>query len=527
MTTVREITFELLRLHGLTTIFGNPGSNELPFLGGMPDDFRYILGLHEGAVLAMADGYAQARDEAVLVNLHAAAGTGNAMGVLANSVYTHSPLIIMAGQQVRSTVGQETFLSIVEPEALTRPLVKWSSQPACAEDVPRAISEAIHIASLPAKGPVFIAVPYDDWSAEASDESEHLLQRSTSAGGCLGTEQMRALVSAIDAASSPVIVLGPDVDADNANGDAVRLSEALEAPVWLAPSPPRLPFPTRHPSFRGPLPASIRGVSDLLDGHDLILVIGGPVFRYHQYEPGAYLPIGARLIHVTSDPGEAARAPMGQAYVASVADTVKRLADSVARRNGPPLPPLAEFARPAVSTDLIEPAEVFARLRSSAPVDAVWVNESTSTGSQWWEQLDAREQGSMFIAAGGGLGFGLPAAVGAQLAHPDRQVVGIIGDGSANYGITALWTAAHYNIPVIIVLMKNGTYGALRWFADVLEVEKVPPMDVCDIDFVSIARGYGVEAVAVKTIDDFSAAFEAALAAGVPTLIEVPTALTI
>jgi benzoylformate decarboxylase len=162
MTTVRDVTYELLRTHGLTTIFGSPGSSELPFLAGMPDDFRYVLGLHEGAVLAMVDGYSQALGGPAVVNLHTAAGTGNAMGVLTNTVYSHTPLVVLSGQQVRSTVGQEVVLSIVEPENLLRPLVKWSSQPACAEDVPRVISQAIHTATLPAQGPVFVSVPYDD-----------------------------------------------------------------------------------------------------------------------------------------------------------------------------------------------------------------------------------------------------------------------------------------------------------------------------------------------------------------------------
>ncbi|MEU6023206.1 thiamine pyrophosphate-binding protein [Micromonospora sp. NPDC047134] len=135
MASVRDVTFELLRAHGLTTIFGNPGSNELPFLAGLPDDFRYLLGLHEGVVLAMADGYAQARRGPALVNLHAAAGTGNAMGQLTNSVYSHSPLVVTAGQQVRSTVGQEVMLANMDAAALPRPLVKWSSEPSFAEDV--------------------------------------------------------------------------------------------------------------------------------------------------------------------------------------------------------------------------------------------------------------------------------------------------------------------------------------------------------------------------------------------------------
>ncbi|MGY4711503.1 benzoylformate decarboxylase [Mycolicibacterium sp. CBM1] len=526
MPSVRDVTFELLRLHGMTTIFGNPGSNELPFLAGMPTDFRYILGLHEGAVLAMADGFAQLRREPVLVSLHAAAGTGNAMGVLTNSVYTHSPLVLLAGQQVRSTVGQETFLSVVEPDSLTRPLVKWSCQPTCAADVPRAMSQAIHMATLPAKGAVFVAVPYDDWAQDAPGEATHLLQRRTVAGGCLDNDQLASLTALLDAADSPALVLGPDVDAEGANGEAVRLADALAAPVWLAPSPSRLSFPSRHRSFRGPLPASVRGVSAALAGHDVILVVGGPVFRYHQYEPGSYLPDGARLLHITSDPAEAARAPMGQAYVAAMADTLGRLADAVTPGRRPALPPLPAHPTPSASGDRVDPEELLAELRGLAPADTVWVSESTSTLNAFWAQLDSSHPNSVFIAAGGGLGFGLPAAVGAQLAEPTRQVVGIIGDGSANYGITALWTAARYNIPIIVVLLKNGTYGALRWFADVLGVAQTDAMDVPDIDFVQIARGYGVEATAVTNMASFAAAFTAALASGRPALIEVPTALT-
>ncbi len=526
MTSVRDITYELLRARGLTTIFGNPGSNELPFLAGMPADFRYVLGLHEGAVLAMADGYSQSLGVPVLVNLHAAAGTGNAMGVLTNSVYSHSPLVVMAGQQVRSTVGQETMLSVTGPEAMLSPLVKWSCQPACAEDVPRAFSQAIHTAMLPARGPVFLSVPYDDWGREAPPEAAHLLLRRTAAGSCLSAAQLSELAAALDEAASPVLVLGPEVDAESANGEAVRLADALGAPVWLAPAGSRCPFPTRHPGFRGPLPASVRGVTQALAGHDLILVLGAPVFRYHQYEPGQYLAPGVRLLHVTSDPGEASRAPAGEAFVAGIRDTVARLAGAVTPARRAPLPPLSAFPEPPASGSRVEPEELFAELRALAPADTVWVNESTSTPGAFWRQLDAGQPGSVLIAAGGGLGFGLPAAVGAQLARPERQVVALIGDGSANYGITALWTAAHYDIPVITVILKNGTYGALRWFAEILDAGEVPGMDVPGIDFTLIARGYGMNAASVSTVGDFAAAFKSALASGKPALIEVETART-
>lgn len=520
---VRDVTFEILRAHGLTTIFGNPGSNELLFLDGMTPDFTYILGLHEGVVLSMADGYCLARGEPALVNLHSASGSGNAMGALTNSVYSHSPLIVTAGQQVRSTVGQEVMLANVDATRLPEPLVKWSSEPSCAADVPRTIAQAIHMATLPAKGPVYVSVPYDDWLAEADSQTAHLARRHVNSAGSLAPAQLRDLVDLLDGAHNPALILGPQVDAERANDDAVRLADALRAPVWLAPSASRAPFPTRHPAFRGVLPAAVREVSDLLIGHDVVLVIGAPVFRYHQYVPGCYLPEGVRLVQITADAGEAARAPMGDAIVADVAHTLAQLADAVATSSRRPSPPLADFPQPTRGDGCVHPEELFAVLRVTAPNDTVYVAESTSTLAAFWSQMDLRDQGSYYFPASGGLGFGLPAAVGAQLALADRQVIGLIGDGSANYGITALWTAARYDVPVIIIILKNGTYGALRWFAGVLGTGEMPGLDVPGIDFVRLAEAYGVRGTAVNSTEDFRAALRAALSSESPTLIEVTT----
>ncbi|MCZ4587622.1 benzoylformate decarboxylase [Rhodococcus opacus] len=523
MTTVRDVTYDLLRARGLTTIFGNPGSNELPFLSGLPTDFRYILGLHEGAVLSMADGYSLVTGDTTLINLHAASGSGNAMGALTNSVYSHSPLVVTAGQQVRSTIGQEVMLSNVDAGSLMKPLVKWSSEPTCAEDVPRTMSQAITMAALPAKGPVYVSIPYDDWAADAPTETARLLERDVHSAAALSGEQISSLVGLLESAANPVLVLGPAVDADHANDDAVRLAEKLRVPVWIAPSPCRCPFPTRHPSFRGVLPAGVRDLSSALSGHDLILVVGAPVFRYHQHLPGRYLPEGARLIQVTDDPGEAARAPIGEAFVAPIGNTLAVLASIVEPSDRLPLPQLADFKEPESAGPGLDPEHLFALVRAAAPDDAIYVNESTSTADAFWSQMALAHQGSYYFPASGGLGFGLPAAVGAQLGCPQRQVIGLIGDGSANYGITALWTAARYRIPVVIIILKNGTYGALRGFSKILNTGDTPGLDVPGIDFVNIAQGYGVRGTAVASAADFVTAFKSALAAEVPTLIEVHT----
>ncbi|GAA4559024.1 benzoylformate decarboxylase [Pseudonocardia xishanensis] len=524
MATVAETTFRILRARGLTTVFGNPGSNELPFLAHLPEDFTYVLGLHEGAVVSMADGYALATGGPALVNLHAASGTGNAMGGLTNAVYSHSPLVLTAGQQVRSTIGQEVMLANVDAATLPRPLVKWSAEPACATDVPRTIDQAIHTALLPARGPVYVSVPYDDWAAEADPESAHLAGRTVTSGGALTEGQRDELVALLDEAHAPLLVLGPQVDAAGAGHDAVRLAEALRAPVWIAPSASRLPFPTRHPAFRGVLPAAVREIAEAVEGHDLVLVVGAPVFRYHEYVPGRFLPEGTRLVQITEDPKEAARAPVGDAVVADVASTLAHLAHAIAVADRPEPPPLPPFPEPRTLPGAVHPDELFALLREHAPDDALYVVESTSTAASFWAQMDLREPTSYLLPASGGLGFGLPAAVGAQLGRPDRQVIGLIGDGSANYGIAALWTAARHRVPVVVIVLKNGTYGALRRFGALLGTGETPGMDVPGIDFTALARGYGVPARSVAAGADFVVALKAALASDGPSLIEVVTA---
>lgn len=525
MSTIGEAGWQVLTAHGIDTVFGNPGSNELPFLAAMPEGARYVLGLHEGAVVGMADGYAQATGGPALVNLHAASGSGNAMGALTNAVYSHSPLVLTAGQQVRSTVGQEVMLTNVDAAALTRPLVKWAGEPLDPQDVPRALSQAVHTASLPPRGPVYLSVPYDDWAAEAGPHTAHLPARRSVAGGALSGEQLDELAGLLAAARNPLLVLGPQVDADRANADAVTLAESLACPVWIAPSASRCPFPTRHPSFRGVLPASVRDVTARLAGHDVVLVVGAPVFRYHQFLPGDLLPPGTRLLHLTADPAEAARAPMGEAWVAAVGPALAALAGRVPVSGRDPLPPRPDFAEPATADDHVPPEQLFALVREAAPAGTVHVVESTSTTEGWFAQADVAEPGSYLFPASGGLGFGLPAAVGAQLAHGTaRRVVALIGDGSANYGITALWTAAQYRVPVVFVILKNGTYGALRGFADLLGTGETPGLDVPGLDFVRIAEGYGVPAVSARDAAAVAAALKEAFDADGPRLVEVVTA---
>lgn len=518
MPTIRDATFEILRQNGINKIFGNPGSNELAFLNRFPDDFEYYLALHEGVAIGMADGYAQATRRPAFVNLHSAAGTGNAMGGLTNAFNVHSPLVVTAGQQTRAMLGVEPMLANRDAVQLPKPLVKWSYEPCRAQDVPLAVTRAIHMATLPASGPVYLSLPYDDWDCEADPQFTRLAARKVSASGALDEETLADLTARINAAENPVLVFGPDVDVARAQAHAVKLAERLGAPVWAAPSAPRCPFPTTHPCFKGLLPAGIATISRLLASHDLVVVFGAPVFRYHQFDPGDYLTEHTNLIAITCDADEAARAPVGDAIVADVGQALAALAEAVVP-SGRALP---EAMRPEpVDKSTLSADSVFDALARLAPRNAIYLNEATSTLGIGWQRLRFEEPGSYYFAAAGGLGFAMPAALGVQLAEPTRRVIAIIGDGSANYAITALWTAARYRIPVIFVIMNNGTYEALRGFGRLMKSENIPGLDVSGIDFCALAQGYGVKAVRAETLQAFEENFASALQGDEPVLIEV------
>ncbi|GMK58553.1 hypothetical protein CspeluHIS016_0505850 [Cutaneotrichosporon spelunceum] len=515
--TVLESAFAILRAHGMKTMFGNPGSNELPFLAGMPADFDYVLGLHEGTVVGMADGYAQASGEPVLVSLHAASGSGNAMGALTNARYSHSPLVLLAGQQVRRTVGQEVMLSSVDAALLPRPLVKHAHEPLSPQDVPRALTHAILEATTEPRGPVYLSVPWDDWAAPALADDTHLPTRRVRTAGRLSADLVAELVERLDAATSPVLVLGPD--ADGAQPSAVALAERLGCPVWVAPSPCRAPFPTGHGLFAGILPTGVEGVRARLEGHDAVLVAGAPVMRYHRWEPGAYLSGTPDVMHLTCDASEATRAPYGDAVVASIAPALHALAERVADRGRGPWP-AREIAPAPSAEEGMTGEEVLDVINAHTHEGISYVNETTTLDASWMARVALTRPGQYHFPASGGLGFGLPAAVGIALARPEITVVATVGDGSANYGITALWTAAQRGTRVVFVIVNNGTYGALRRFAAAMDASNAPGLDVPGIDFVQLAQGYGVPASRTASKAGFERAYRNALAAEGPVLID-------
>jgi len=522
-TTIREAAFELFRAHGMTTIFGNPGSTELPMLADFPSDFDYVLALQEAVVVGMADGFAQASGRLTHVNLHTAPGVGNAMGAIFNAQANKSPLLITAGQQVRAQITMQANLTNRDATRVPHPFVKWSFEPPRAQDVPAALARGVHQASLPPKGPVFVSLPMDDWKVEVpSADVRHVLERSVTGRAAADPEAVRALAARLEGARSPVMVAGPDVDASGAWDEAVALAERCRLPVWASPAPGggRLGFPEGHPNFRGVLPPAIGPVGQTLEEHDFVLVAGSSVFPYYPYIPGPPLSDGTSLVQITNDPDEAARAPVGDAIVADVKLTLAALLAAVGESDRPPPQPMDD-PPPVEESDPLSPSAVHGTLAEVFPDDGIVVLESPTSTLALRNRLRISRPGSYFFCAGGGLGYGLSAGIGVQLAQPSRPVVCVLGEGSAQYAISGFWTAVAYKVPVTFLVLRNDEYGILKWFADIEQVTGAPGLDLPALETAEVARAYGVKARRVRGRDELREALAGALASSAPELVEV------
>ncbi len=526
MPTVRDATYDLLRAHGMTTMFGNPGSTELPMLADFPDDFRYVLGLQEAVVVGMADGFAQGSGKPGFVNLHTAPGVGNAMGGIFNAQANHSPLVITAGQQARSLMTLQANLTNRDATRMPHPLVKWSYEPPRAEDVPHAIARAIHAATLPPMGPAFVSIPMDDWQAEVdSDAVAQATKREVRGDAVAPPDAIAELAEALQNAKNPMMVAGPDIDASGAWDAAIALAEKQKLPVWASPAPGggRIGFPENHAHFRGVLPPAIGPLGETLAPYDFVLVVGASVFSYYPNIPGALLPEGTRLVAVTSDPDEAQRAPMGDAIVAHVRHTLEALVEKAGESDREA--PEAQWPPPdPEESDPINPAAAVQALADVWPEDGIAVVESPSATLAVRNRLKLSKPGSWFFGAGGGLGFGLSAAVGVQMAQPDRPVVCVIGEGSVQYAVQAFWSAAAYEVPLTVLVLRNEEYAILKWFAGLEQVEGAPGLDLPKLDSAALAAGYGVNTRRTEGVDDTREALREAIASDKPELVEVRVA---
>ncbi|WP_308282621.1 thiamine pyrophosphate-dependent enzyme [Pseudonocardia nigra] len=380
-----------------------------------------------------------------------------------------------------------------------------------------------HRATLPPAGPVFVSLPLDDWARPVDPDEVGLLPaRRVRWAGAADPDLVAELAGRLGAARTPALVVGPEADDERAfpswsswpSGCGPRCGRPRRRRAARSP--------TTHPLWQGVLPPSIAGVREHLDGHDLVLVLGAAVFRYHAYRPGPWLPEGTALVAVSSDPGSAARAAFGDAVVGDVAAIVPQLLAALTPADRPQPAVRRQPDAPAADAAPISADALFATMARVLPADVRLVNESTANTTQFWAHLPIRHPRSLFFPAAGGLGFGLPAAVGVALADPGRPVVAVLGDGAVQYGVPGLSTAVQLGLPVTFVVLRNGGYGALRSFVAQLGVADPPGLDLPGLDAVRIAEGYGMPATRIRDGAELAAALACTASTEGPRLLEVP-----
>ncbi|MGI8309767.1 benzoylformate decarboxylase [Saccharopolyspora hattusasensis] len=515
--TIRDITRGLMRELGLTTVFGNPGTTEVPFLTGWPDDFRYVLGLQESVVVAMADGYAQSRREPVLVNLHSAGGVGHALGAIFTAYRNRTPMIVTAGQQTRTLMFDEPFLGATDAADFPKPYVKWSYEPARAADVPAALVRAYQLATTPPYGPVFVSIPADDWD----EPGVPVTARPRTPGSAPDPAVVADLAEALRSCERPAFVVGPAVDADGVVEDLVDLAEKAQAAVYVAPMSPRCSFPEDHPQFAGFLQPEQRLLTAELAGHDLVVVWGAPAFTYHVYrgESEVELP---ELFLVHDDPQVLGRAREGRGVLGTLAHSVRQVNEKVEAQQRSAPATYRRPPKPAASTPMTA-AYVFDTIAGALPADAAVVEETPSHRNDLHEHFPIRStDGGFFTGFSGALGYGIGAAVGVAMADPTRRTVALIGDGSSMYGIQSVWTAVREQAPVTFVIMDNSRYAAVAVLGEAAGGSKLPGVDLGGIDFATLATGLGCRTKLVQSPAELDAALveEFAGQAG-PTLLHV------
>ena len=521
MTTVREITFELLRRHDLTRIFGNPGTTEVPLLVDLPEDLEFVMGMHEAAVVAMATGYALASGAPQLVNLHTAPGLGNAINAVANARDLHAPLVIVVGQQDRRQIEMAAFLTGRALERLAGDYPVWSSLPVRAQDVPGAIVRAYHEA-IARRGPALVVVPMGDWR-EPMDPAATTGPVAVVRPATVDSGQLDPLVDLLATAESPALVTGAGTDTPAGWAAATQLAERLSAPVWHEAFCGRAGFPEEHPLFAGHLDWHRAAIRRTLSDYDLVIVLGTKAFQlYILDDTEPVLGASTRVVVITEEHEEAYRSSCELAVVASVAPVCAALAQALPQRSsqtttrpamrGPAIGRVVDVPAADAAEDApLRAGDVLAFLAERWPADGVLVEESPSSRDEMLRRFPARAPLGWLSNGNGGLGFGLGTATGVRMAAPQRPVMAIVGDGSAMFGIQALWSAVYYRVGVLLVVMSNGQYGVMDMQARSRGAPSPWPQ-FTGLDFTAIARGLGCDAISVARYDEMAAALGPALA---------------
>lgn len=544
-----DLFLQTLIQHGVRHIFGNPGTTEsglVDRIAGYPE-IEYIITLHEGIAVGIADGFAQATRQPAVVNLHVAPGLGNGLGMLFNAWVGRSPLILTAGQQDTRLLRRDPLLAH-DLVAMAAPLVKWSVQAQRSDELPLILQRAFKTAGDAPTGPVFLSLPIDvlDEPCALKPLPPVALYRQT----LPDPQGVQAAAAVLLKASNPVIVCGEEVVRSGVQQELTAVAEILGAPVWTTMLQTGVVFPMNHPQFRGELDDNHAAIRASLEGADAVLLVGGDFFREVFFTPHSPFPDGARLVQFEAAPEMLARnfapqvgiAASLQPALAQLAGWLQSLASSEFQQQAAARRALFVQAKEEAQrrqTALIETlAEqqpmarpvLMAALKRALPEDVIVVGEAITNAPDMFRAFQFERAGDYYGSRGGGIGQGLPGALGVQLAHPNRPVAVISGDGSALFSIQTLWTAARYNIPVVFLILNNRSYRILKmnleryrkFFASQgQQTHQFMDLQQPAIDFVALAQGFGVPAARLSAPEQVAAAVEAAFKSGGPYLLDL------
>jgi benzoylformate decarboxylase len=543
--TGRDAFLRVLSDEGVTKMFGNPGTTELPIMHALSSapEMGYVLGLQEAVVICMADGYARASGKLVSCNVHVAPGLGNAIGSIYTSLMSGTPMIVTAGQQEQGHGLTEPLL-YAPLVPIASPVVKWATEVNRIEDLPRILRRAAKVATTAPTGPVFISLPGDILNNEAAIDMAAPTRVDTAVRP--SDAALEQLARRLLGAKKPVILAGHEIATSDAFAEATALAETLGAPVLQQTVAWGAHFPSEHPAYLGALNRDQKNVRRILGDFDLMFCVGADVLKMSVWSETEPLPETTAVAMVGLRDWEMGKNfPAEIALRADVRETLKALVPLLKKLGGDALAQrakasLAEIAtrnwsaqRAARKAKLTQPASekplqaewAMMRLVEKMPKDAILVEEGLTSTTTLFNYFPFRDRNSYFGNVSGGIGWGIAAAVGVQIAHPARRVVAVIGDGSAMYSITALWSAANQKLPVVFIIANNAGYQILKIRLKLFHGNDTPiGMDFNDpaMDIAAIARGFGVAAERVDTAAGFDGALDKALAkTDGPSLIEV------
>lgn len=536
-----RIACETLREWGVRYVFGNTGAYEAGFLDALVDypDIHYVLALHEGAVVAMADGYARITGQTAFVNVHSITGTANALGMIVNAWADNSSLIVTVGLSPGSGENLGVFTEAVRLEELPEPFTKLSFRSSRLENFAESLRRAFRLSAMAPQGPVFLGVTADVWSERIAETEVISAQRSLSELKLAPDDA--ALATAADrlvAARNPLLVAGAELPRWGGLPELVALSDLLGAAVSgdTASSRSSMGFPSEHPRYLGPL----RATPQATPPYDLVLLAG--TSRLTLAPNGqSLLPEAAHVIEIGIRDDHLARGtPADLVLRADAGTTLQRLLEAVRERTIDQRrlrtrreagAALADARRSRLREALLEvrdavpiaPERLVSEIDRAIDPTAIVVTEGVSSDRAITDYLRFDQPGGFrqhLISSGGSLGWGLGAGIGARLGAPDRQTVVLLGDGSFQFGVQSLWTASRMRIPLIVVIFNNHAYQANRWALAALrgrasDSNQYIGINLEDpkIDHVGIARGYGLDGERVTEPGELAGALERAVIA--------------